>query len=296
MLDIVGTLAFDTLARVPALATPETTGGIRSLRPDEPGGTGGNVAIALARLGATPRLHAAVGRDFAASPYAKRLREAGVILDGLQESDDVTARAYVFHDPQGNQVTYFYSGASRTFAARPESLAGRRVHFCAGEISVYPALMEAAEWVSFDPGQEIFHRELAEVEACLPLVDLLFVNRHELDVLATRSSWTLKRMLESGIQLVVESRGPEGTLVHSPTGRFAAPAAPATVADPTGAGDAHRAGFLFALDRGADLGRAARFANVLGAAAVDAVGAQAGHLTLGEALGRYEKTYAERPF
>lgn len=295
MLSVVGTVALDTLALVKALASPEETGGIVQLHPDLPGGTGGNVAMALARLGAPCRLHSAVGPDFPGSRYEAALRQAGVDLAGLVHVDRPMSRAYIFFDGHGHQVTYFSPGASASFGAgrAPEG----RVHYCAGEISAYPDLMDRAEWVSFDPGQEVFHRDLRQILACLPLVDVLFVNRHELAHLEKAAVMDVPRLLAAGPEAIVESRGAEGTLVHTRSGRFAAPMVPAvSVADPTGAGDAHRAGFLFAMQRGADIGAAARFANVLGSFAVEQVGAQTGHPTLAEAVERHERTFHERPF
>lgn len=294
LVQVVGTVAFDTLAQVKALAAPEATGGIVELHPDLPGGTAANVAMALAKLGAQPRVVSSVGPDFAGSGVESALRAAGVDLSGLHVTRRPTSRAYIFFDGHGGQVTYFFGGAS---AELPRvRLEPGRVHFCAGEIARYPALMEQAEWVSFDPGQEVFHRALDEIVACFPLVDVLFLNRHERDKLEREAGWDLARILGAGVEAVVESRGGEGTLVHTTSGRYAAPAVPANAVDPTGAGDAHRAGFLFALERGAELGRAARFANVLGSFAVEAVGAQAGQPTLPDALARHEKAYGEAPF
>lgn len=295
VLTVVGTLAFDTLARVKALATPEHTGGIASLQADAPGGTAGNVAVALARLGARCRVVSAVGPDFARSAYAAQLEAAHVDLSALFVGSLPTSRAYVFFDEAGAQVTYFYGGASREFAPPPESLRGHRAHFCAGEISKYPALMEQAAWASFDPGQELFHRDFAQIEACLPHADILFSNRHEIRIFE-QHGWTLARLLEAGIEAVVETRGGEGTIVHTRAGHFPAPAIGVRALDPTGAGDAHRAGFLYAIERGADHGGAARFANVLGSFAVEQIGAQAGLPTLAQAIERHEKAYGARAF
>ena len=295
MLSVVGTVALDTLALVKALASPEETGGIVQLHPDLPGGTGGNVAMALARLGAPSRLLSAVGPDFPGSRYEAALRQAGVDLGGVIHVERPMSRAYVFFDAHGRQVTYFSAGASAAFTA--DRAPAGRVHFCAGEISTYPALMEKADRVSFDPGQEVFHRDLRQILDCLPLVDVLFVNRHELAHLEKGAEMDVPKLLAAGPEAIVESRGAEGTLVHTRSGRFAAPMVPAVaVADPTGAGDAHRAGFLFATHRGADVGVAARFANVLGSFAVEKVGAQTGHPTLAEAVERHERTFHERPF
>lgn len=292
VLTVVGTLALDTLAHVQRLAAPEETGGVRHLSVDVPGGTAGNVAMALARLGAAPRVLAGVGPDFGRSAYERALREAGVDLSLLVHATDATSRAYVFFDGHGGQMTYFFSGASRAVANARGPLRGR-VHFAAGEISAYPRLMQEADWVSFDPGQEVFHRDHKEILACVEHVDLLFLNRHE----RARLEQTGLRVdvLARAGTVVVETRGAEGTIVHAQDGDVAVPAAPAEARDPTGAGDAHRAGFLLALDRGASWRDAARFANVMGAFAVEGIGPQANLPTLAQAAERYQKAYGERP-
>ncbi|MEA3202025.1 MAG: nucleoside kinase [Thermoplasmata archaeon] len=292
-MQVVGTVAFDTLARVKALPAPEETAGVLELHADLPGGTGANVAMAFARLGGRPRLVSSVGPDFAGSPVESALRRAGIDLSGLSTVDAPTSRAFVAFDAAGRQVTFFHPGASRSFPGA--ALRPGRAHFCAGEISRYPDLMRQADWVSFDPGQEVFHRDLAQIVACFADVDLLFLNRHERDRLE-REGHDIASILAAGPEAVVESRGAEGTLVHTTGGRYAAPAAPASVVDPTGAGDAHRAGFLFAIEQGADFGHAARFANVVGSFVVETIGAQAGQPTLAEALARHEKVWGERPF
>ena len=285
MLTVVGTVAWDTLALVERLAEPETTGGVRHVHADVPGGTGGNVSTALARLGARPRLVGAVGPDFADSGYERALLAAGVDLSGLVRMPTPTSRAYVFVEPTGRQQTYFFPGASRELVAQPVR---GRVHFAAGEVACYPAMMQQATWVSFDPGQEVFHRDHKEILACLPQVDLLFLNRHERDRLAL----DVPALARDGT-LVVETRGKDGTLVHAPEGDITVPGIDVPAKDPTGAGDAHRAGFLYALDKGADLRSAARFANVLGSFAVEGVGPQATLPTLAAAKARYEMAYQE---
>lgn len=292
MLTVVGTVAWDTLALVDALAHPETTSRVERVHADLPGGTGGNVAMALARLGAPARLVSAVGPDFAGSAYERALAGAGTDLAALARSRTPTSRAYVFFEANGRQSTYFYPGASRDLAAVP--IHGR-AHFAAGEVSAYPAMMRAADWVSFDPGQEVFHRDLKEVLACLPHVDLLFLNRHERERLEKETGLHLPALVREGT-IVVESRGRAGTVIHAPGGDASAPAIAASALDPTGAGDAHRAGFLYALDRGADLPRAARFASVLGAFAVEGIGPQTTLPTLSQAEERYQRAFAAPAF
>lgn len=294
VLTIVGTVAIDTLALVDALGVPESTAGIRRVSPDAPGGTGGNVATALAGLGESVRLVAAVGADFAGSACEAALERRGIDLSGISRVETPTARAYMFFDRQGRQMTYFYGGASH--ALDDKTHVEGRAHFAAGEIGVYPSLMQQAEWVSFDPGQEIFHRDLKEIEACLPHVDLLFLNEHELARLRERADLGVAALHDLGVRTVVETLGAKGCIVHTPDGEVATPAVPVDAVDPTGAGDAHRAGFLYALEHGADLQAAARFASVMGSFAVEHMGAQAGLPTREQAFVRFAQAYGASPF
>lgn len=290
VLTVVGTLAYDTMAAVDRLPQPEETAGVRSIRADVFGGTAGNVAMALAKLGARPRVLAGVGPDFAGSAYEAALTHSGVDLSTLVHASEPTSRAYIFYDEHGGQATAFYSGASRALAtARVADLSGR-VHFAAGEISIYPKLMKQAEWVSFDPGQEVFHRSHAEILACLEHVDLLFLNKLERERLAI----PIRQLVGAGTT-VVETRGAEGALIHTMGKDTLIAAAPATPKDPTGAGDAHRAGFLYALDKGASMENAARFASILGAFAVESVGPQDGLPSLEQATERYQKAWGQAP-
>lgn len=288
MLTVVGTIAWDTMAHVARLAEPETTGGVRSVHADLPGGTAGNVATALGRLGARARVVSAVGPDFAGSAYERSLVGLGLDLGGLLRARTPTSRAYVFFEETGRQQTYFYAGASRELAA---TRVGGRAHFAAGEVSCYPAMMQQADWVSFDPGQEVFHRDHKEILACLPHVDLLFMNQHE----RARLGLDVPRLVREGT-VVVETRGRDGTLVHAPEGDIAVPGVDAKALDPTGAGDAHRAGFLFALDAGASLRDAARLANVMGSFAVEGVGPQTALPDRDAARARFERAFGAWPF
>lgn len=291
MLTVVGTLAWDTLARARSLARPEETAGVEAVTPDAFGGTAGNVAMAMARLGHPPRVLAAVGPDFARSAYETVLREARVDLSLLQRTDAPTSRAYVFFDAEGRQCTYFFAGASGRLRTMP--LDGR-VHLAAGEIARYPDLVAGAEFVSFDPGQELFHRDVADVVRVLPHVDVLFTNRHERAVLEKATD--VARLFDGRLRALVETRGRDGTRLVTREGETVVPAVAAKAVDPTGAGDAHRAGFLVALERGADLETATRLGNVMGSFAVETVGPQASLPTMAQALARYGDAFGSSPW
>ncbi|MHB8604747.1 MAG: PfkB family carbohydrate kinase [Thermoplasmatota archaeon] len=294
MIDVFGTVALDTVALVPRLPDANEVARVSEMEMRH-GGAAGNVAMALARLGAQVRLISVVGRDFADSAYERELLAARVDLSRLVRTEGKTPHAILASDPNGAQHIYFYPGDEAAFsrvAPVPSALA----HFAAGDISRYPTLMGACERVTFDPGQETFHRDLAEIVRCASLVDIWFVNAHELARLARDAHLGVPEMLEAGAEAVVETQGSAGARIHTAAAATDVPAVPAEARDPTGAGDAHRAGFLFGLARGWPLVECARFGAVVAAFAVEAVGAQANLPSLAQVRDRYRRFFGADSF
>lgn len=289
----MGTVALDTIALVERLPARNETARVKEVR-DDFGGCGGNVAAALATLGLKPRLASSVGRDFPRTDYGQRLKRLGVQLDGLHFSDLPTSRAFLFTDPKGEQQIYFSPGAGPEMARCGPFKAGI-AHFAAGEISCYPAFMQRCERVSFDPGQETFHRDPEQIRACLEHVDYFFVNEHELRYLSKALDMGIEDFLDAGPEVVIESRGPKGQFLHQRDGRLLSPAAKARPVDPSGAGDAHRAGFLYGLARGHKLEACARLGSVLSAFVLEAVGAQSNLPTEAKLKERYKREFGTLP-
>lgn len=289
----MGTVALDTLALVERLPGRNETALVREVR-DDHGGTAGNVAAGLAMLGLRPHLVSSVGRDFPKTEYGQRLKRIGVDLSGLHYSDLPTARAFLFTEPRGSQQIYYSPGASPEMGRCAPFKAGI-AHFSAGEISAYPKMMARCDRVSFDPGQESFHRDAADIKACLPHVDYFFVNEHELKQLQKALGMGIDDFLEAGPEVVVESRGPKGQVLHRRDGKLACPPAKARLVEPSGAGDAHRAGFLYGLARGYKLEACARLGSVMAAFVLEAVGAQANLPSEAMLRERYKREFGTLP-
>lgn len=289
----MGTVALDTLALVDRLPLRNETALVKEVR-DDFGGTAGNVAAGLATLGLRPRLVSSVGRDFPKSDYGQHLRRLGVELGALHFSDLPTARAFLFTEPRGAQQIYYSPGASLEMGRCGTFKAGI-AHFAAGEISAYPRFMERCDRVSFDPGQESFHRDPKDIKACLPHVDYLFVNEHELQHLQKCLGMGIEDFLRVGPEVVVESRGPKGQVLHMRDQRVTCPAAKARRVEPSGAGDAHRAGFLYGLARGYKLEVCARLGSVMAAFVLEAVGAQGNLPSEAKLRERYRREFGGLP-
>lgn len=296
MVVVAGTIAFDVVAEVDRLPQPDEAVRLRHLV-ERPGGAAGNVAMGLARLGLRPVLLSSVGPDFVDSDYQKALVEAGVVLDHVVTSDSPTSRVFLFTDPDERQQIYSDPGAAVHMDMVEAPDGATLGHFSAGDFAAYPPIMGRMEQVTFDPGQEIFQRPYAEFEACLPHVDILFLNEHEKAHIEANMGRDLLEGL-GGLDRppgVVISRGSRGCTIYESDDRIDVPAAPVRVRDPTGAGDAHRAGFVFGLVHGLNLEKCARLAGVTAAFAVEARGTQDGLPSTEDLQQRYEETWKEWP-
>ena len=181
---VVGNIAYDTIGDVRFLPEKNQATAVEKLILSN-GGCAGNVAVAANKLGVETALYSAVGNDFKESNYLKHLSTCGIDISLLQYVDDLTARSFIFTDSEERQQIYYYPGASARLSDKKFDYRGfSYVHFTAGEISVYKGLMEraceAGCVVSFDPGQEMFHRHIRdEIISCLPYASYLFFNEYE---------------------------------------------------------------------------------------------------------------------
>ncbi|MFD9907017.1 carbohydrate kinase family protein [Streptomyces sp. NPDC059063] len=249
-----------------------------------PGGVAANIAYGLGKLGLRPLLVGAAGRDF--DEHAARLRGAGVDLGGVRVSETRhTARFICTTDRDQNQIATFYAGAMAEahtidIAALATAAGGFRiVHIGADDpramLRHTGTCRALAIPFAADPSQQL--AGLAP-EECRQLVDgasLLFTNEYEAGLLRKHSGWSEGEVLRR-VGTWITTLGADGVTVArrgSPPLRL--PAAPVPqVTDPTGAGDAFRAGFLAGHTWDWPPERAARLGCALAARALQTVGTQ----------------------
>ncbi|HMA05802.1 MAG TPA: carbohydrate kinase family protein [Methanomicrobiales archaeon] len=212
------------------------------------GGGAANTAAGIARLGAPVTLVSAVGEEFAGSNYERWLSGLGVALDLVVAPGKRTPRAFVFTDDGGDQVTYFEWGASETFAAR-EAPSLDQVHLATADPGFNVRVAERGRLVSFDPGQDIIWYTADQIRRILARVRILFANRHEM-IHLSRILGVPREDILGQVPVVVVTLDAEGSLLYTGGREHRIPVVPADVVDPTGAGDAYRAGFLAAYHRG----------------------------------------------
>lgn len=247
MIHVVGHTAVDHILRVPRFPAPHTSTYIRDHQILFGGGAA-NIAAGIARLGVPVTLVSGVGSDFAGSGYEGWLLSLGVTLDLATDPGACTPTAYVFTDDSGDQITYFDWGASRTFAKR-EAPSLDFVHLATADPGFNVRVAEKGRFVTFDPGQDIFWYSREQVERILARTKILFANRHEVAHLGGLLGVEREDLIRN-IGTVVMTMDIEGSLLYNGGEEHQIPVVPVKAVDPTGAGDAYRAGFLAAYHRG----------------------------------------------
>lgn len=261
------------------------------------GGTAGNIAYNLALLSQRPTVVAAAGSDF--SPYRRWLRRHRVDCSGVRKvSGERTAAAYIITDRDDNQITGFHLGAMRFSGVRPTATAIRRaVLACvspgnlADMLRMPVAYRRAKLPYLFDPGQQLTSLTGAQLRAAVSGARGFIANDYEVALALKKMGWTM-RQLAGKTALVVTTLGPKGSMVQQGSMVVAVPPArPKSALDPTGAGDAYRAGLICGLLQRWPLDVVARFAGLVAVYTVEAYGTQTHRFTWPDLRRRYRKNF-----
>jgi adenosine kinase len=285
---ICGSVAFDTLmvfdGRFREHILPEQIHilNVAFLVPQlrrEFGGCAGNIAYNLRLLGDTGLPMATAGRDFA--PYREWLERIGLPLDHIRIVDfELTAQAFITTDLEDNQITAFHPGAMQ------HAHLNKVAHAAGIDIGIVApdgrqGMVEHAEQFAalgipfiFDPGQGLPMFGAADLERFIEQADWVTVNDYEWQLLLQKTGLTV-RDLTQRVKALIVTRGHKGSSIYTQDGQFEIPCAKTSaVVDPTGCGDAYRAGLLHGLLHGLDWDTAGRIAAVMGALKIESRGTQ----------------------
>jgi adenosine kinase len=265
------------------------------------GGTAGNIAYNLALLGEKPVILATGGKDF--SPYEDWLLNLGLPLGGIRPiPQEFTAGAYITTDLGDNQITGFNPGAMkypsefRFDGIEPRDtlaiVAPGNLEDMLAYTRVYKS--KAAPYI-FDPGQSIPAWEGPDLLEMARGALAMIVNDYELEMFRKKTGLDEAGILELTATLVV-TKGDVGSAILTGQGEETIPVVPAArVADPTGAGDAYRAGLMKGLILGLPWTQAARMGAVLASFAVEQQGTQEHQLELADFWERYAGNFGPLP-
>jgi len=264
------------------------------------GGCAGNIAYNLKLLGGEPLPMATVGRDF--GPYADWMDRHGVPRTHLRVIEQTyTAQAFITTDLDDNQITAFHPGAM-DFAH--ETHVGEAGDVEIGIVSPdgrEGMLQHAAEFRDagipfiFDPGQGLPLFSGEELRRFIDQATWVCVNDYEAELLQERTGWSAEAIVQR-VEALIVTRGARGSVIHLPGRRIDVPAAPVREAvDPTGCGDAFRAGLLYGLVRGLDWETTGRVAALMGAIKIEQHGTQNHGFDHAAFLRRYEESFGGAP-
>ena len=243
------------------------------------GGCAGNIAYNLGLLGTEAAAMATVGRDF--DPYERWMNERAMSRKYLQVLDsEYTAQAFITTDLDDNQITAFHPGAMNhahlnevpsdpTIALGVIAPDGRD-----GMLQHAEQFASAGIPVLFDPGQGLPMFDGPELEAFVSRSSWIAVNDYEGQMLQERTGISLEKIARR-VQALVVTRGAQGsTIYRNGQALTIPPAQAASVVDPTGCGDAYRAGLIYGITRQLDWETTGRIASLMGAVKVAHSGTQ----------------------
>jgi adenosine kinase len=265
------------------------------------GGVAGNMAFAMGVLGGSPTLVGAVGKDF--DDYRNWLTSHGVNCENVRVSDSAyTARFVCTTDEDMAQIASFYPGAMSE--ARDIKLADVVSRTGTPELVIVGANDPDAMFLhteecralglafAADPSQQLARLTGEQIRTLIDGATYLFTNDYEWDLLLQKSGWSEAEVM-SQIQLRVTTLGEKGVDIVGRDGTFVhVDVVPETRKDdPTGIGDAFRAGFLTGRGAGLSLERSAQLASMVATLVLEAPGPQEWSFNRDEAVRRLSDAY-----
>jgi len=264
------------------------------------GGCAGNIAYNLMLLGGDPAIMATVGDD--AQPYLDRLDQFGLDRTHVRQvPGSFTAQAFITTDLDDNQITAFHPGAMSFSHLNKVDRANARLGIVAPD-GREGMMQHARDFASagvpfiFDPGQGLPMFSGDDLLDFLELADYACFNDYEARLACERTGHSLEQ-LAGRVKALVVTRGGEGSHIYADGACHRIPCVPAdTIVDPTGCGDAYRAGLLYGIANGYDWVRTGRLAAVMGAIKIAHRGGQ-NHRPSREEIGeRFRTAFGSLPW
>lgn len=260
------------------------------------GGCAGNIAYNLTLLGGACKPMATVGHDF--ESYADWMDQWCINREYVKVIDSVyTAQAYITTDMEDNQITAFHPGAmefshknqipkSRDIAIGIVSPDGRE-----GMINHAAQFCEAGIPFIFDPGQGMPMFNGDELIKFMEQATWATLNDYEAELMQERTGLPLSKLAER-VEALVVTLGAKGSHIYTRGKCIEIPVAkPQRLADPTGCGDAYRAGLLYGLMNAMDWETTGRIASLMGAVKIECHGTQNHIFEFDEFTGRFQKEF-----
>jgi len=307
---ITGSIAYDTIMVFPdrfrnhLLADQLHILNVCFLTPEmrrEFGGTAGNIGYSLKLLGGDPLLMATVGEDIA--PYSARLDALGIAQTHLRRvPGQFTAQAFITTDLDDNQITAFHPGAMN-YAHENRITPDLGVKLATvspdGKEGMHQHARQCAEHgiaFLFDPGQGLPMFSGAELDEFIRLADYIAVNDYEGKLLEDKTGRKLEAIARE-VRALIVTLGAHGSHIYTDGKRLEVPSVEAeTLVDPTGCGDAYRAGLLYGIANGWDWESTGRLGSLMGSIKIAHRGPQNHAAGRVEIEGRFRRAFGYSPW
>ena len=263
------------------------------------GGTAGNIAYNLALLQERPVILGVVGFDF--SSYRAWLKKNWIDASRIRPvAGDKTASAYIITDQKDNQIAAFYPGPLPKDYAKPNArkLKGVSLAIIAPDdknrmmdyVSVY---QDKEIPYIFDPGQALIAFSIPELKKAISGAKVLIGNDYEIKLIVDKLKISLP-VLSKMVEILVITKGDRGSEIYHGKEKISIRAAkPQNTCDPTGAGDAYRAGLIKGLTNGYNLKTCGQLAALSAVYTVEKFGTQTHRFSLAEFKKRYKANFGE---
>jgi adenosine kinase len=265
------------------------------------GGCAGNIAYTLKMLGGEPLIMATVGEDY--QPYDYRLQKLHLAQSHIRRIPNTfTAQAFITTDLDDNQITAFHPGAMNySHENHVHEASGVKLGIIApdgreGMLQHAREFHDAGIPFLFDPGQGLPMFSRAELAEFVNRASYVAVNDYEGQLLQDRAGTTLEALARK-VKALVVTRGARGSTIMAGGRTVEIPPVTAErVVDPTGCGDAYRAGLLYGIAAGLDWPVTGRLASLLGSIKIAQRGGQNHRFTRGEIEQRYQAAFGAKPW
>ena len=263
------------------------------------GGCAGNIAYTLRQLGGDPLIMATVGEDY--QPYAYRLNKLNLTQEHIQQIPDTfTAQAFITTDLDDNQITAFHPGAmnyshyNHIKDADDVNLGIISPDGREGMLQHAKEFHEQGIPFVFDPGQGLPMFNSEELLNFVLQADFVTVNDYEAQLLQEKTGKKIEELAKL-VKAFVVTFGARGSLIYAGGKRIDIPCVKVeVVVDPTGCGDAYRAGLLYGISQGMDWETTGRLASLMGAIKIMHRGGQNHEISRAEIGVRYQQHFGTR--
>ncbi|MBX9917630.1 MAG: carbohydrate kinase family protein [Nitrosomonas sp.] len=255
------------------------------------GGCAGNIAYNLKMLGGEPVMMATVGDDYA--PYAARFQQLSLTQEHVQHvADTFTAQAFITTDLADNQITAFHPGAMN-FSHLNSVKESRDIRLGIiapdgrdGMLQHAREFHEAGIPFVFDPGQGLPMYNGEELLDFINKADYIAVNDYEGEMLQDRTGHRLESLANNAKALII-TLGAQGSIIYADGKKFEIPCVkPKQIVDPTGCGDAYRAGLLYGIVNDFDWQTTGQLGSLMGSLKIAQRGGQ-NHQFSRDEIGQY---------